>query len=220
MFLAKWKIKGLICPDDAVGSAYKLPYCAVPDYIYIENKNTVSQKSIKDWSSKRYDFCLVGRLNNDKGVVEACRKIRSTPYSFIVAGRPDDESFGECLKNICDGADNITLILDYIPNDLYLKILNESRYALMNYQGDYANRSSGVVLDTIFAGVPVVGCRCNALKFVEENEIGYLYDKIDDFDLVEVVDESFYRTCLASIERYMKTHAVFKEKIKEFVLCK
>lgn len=222
MFLTKWKIKGLICPSDVVGAAYKVPYCVVPDYIYVENSDStyLPKNKCKDWVSKKFDFCLVGRLNDDKGVIEACKKIKNTSYSFIVAGRPDDEIYGEKLKKICDGTDNITLILDYVPNDLYSKILEESRYALMNYQGDYANRSSGVVLDTIFAGVPVVGCRCNALKFVEEHGMGFLYDKIDDFNLAEVVNEVFYRKSLVAIEQYMKSHTKFKEQLKEFVLCK
>lgn len=48
------------------------------------------------------------------------------------------------------------------------KYLEASKYAILNYSGEYSNRSSGVVFDTLFNGVPVIGKKC---QYLSKNDV-------------------------------------------------
>lgn len=213
--LAKRAFNGLICPNDYVGQKFKLPYCVVPDYIYTGNN---SINNIVKYDGKQYDFCIIGRLNKDKGVIEATKHFIGTEYKLLIAGSVQSNTLQKELMDICKSSDNIDLRIGYVSDDLYLNYLSLSRYAILNYMGEYSDRSSGVVYDTLFNNVPVVGRRCRALEFIEENDIGYIYDDISRFYPDVVLNESFHSKCLRNIIEYRKKHESYKQKLKSFIL--
>lgn len=213
--LAKRAFNGLICPNDYVGQKFKLPYCVVPDYIYTGN-NSIGD--VIKYASKQYDFCIIGRLNKDKGVIEAAKHFVGKEYKLLIAGSVQSNTLQKELIDICSSSDNIELRIGYVSDNLYLKYLSLSRYAILNYMGEYSDRSSGVVFDTIFNNVPVIGRRCRALEFIEQNDIGYIYDDIENFNPNIVLNETFHSTCLRNIIEYRKKHESYKQKLKKFIL--
>lgn len=88
------------------------------------------------------------------------------------------------------------------------------------FQGEYSKRSSGVVYDTVFAGVPVVGRRCSALLFVEKEHIGFLYDSLDDFDISEIMNRKLYEDYLKAIETYKIKHKTYIAQLAQFLKIK
>lgn len=211
--LVKNKIDGIICPNEGVGESYGLPYCVVPDYIYTGSNTTQTI----GYSSKPYDFCMIGRISEEKGIIEAARRFARTPYKVLIAGRPNTEELGSKLQGICDGASNIILKMDFLSDEDFSLCLENSKYAILNYQGEYSQRSSGVVYDTLFAGVPVVGCKCKALNFVEMYGMGYLYDDIIKFNPTDVLSEEKYRIYQQRISDYRLTHQLHKGRLREFL---
>ena len=215
MKFAQFRIKGLICPNDIVGKAYGIPYIVVPDYIYIEKNFSMPDNR---FSSKKYDYAIVGRIAAGKGVSEAVRAMAGKKCSLVVAGSPQDVSEEKTIKKYSSECTNIETKLEYISENEYDYYIRESRYCLLNYQGDYAERSSGVVLDTIFRGIPVVGRRCRALQFVEDNNLGVLYDDIWSFDFSRLLDERVYNDFVTSIALYRRDVAANQGKLIKFVL--
>ncbi len=211
--IVKKKIIGVICPNDQVGKAYGLPYCVVPDYIYT---NKAPYES-KPYSEKKYDFCMIGRISDEKGIIEVAKLLVNTSFRVLIAGRPVTEQLKTELVLACGNATNIKLHLDFISEVDYKRYLQESRYTILNYQGEYSKRSSGVVYDTLFAGVPVIGCKCNALKFIEDNELGTLYENIEEFDFNSVLNNLQYDVYLNNIRKYRQSHQYFKYILKEFL---
>lgn len=212
--LAKHKINGIICPNNEVGKAYGISYCVVPDYIYTlddANANIAYEK-------KKFDFCMIGRISPEKGIVEAAKALSKTEYKVLIAGRPQTESLSTELHSICDEAANIRLLTDFISVHDFESYLKDSRYAILNYQGEYAKRSSGVVYDTIFAGVPVVGRRCEALQFIEDFGMGYLFDNIDEFDPKSLLNKEEYEEFRKKIVEYRYTHKEYIERLKNYLL--
>lgn len=207
------KIDGVICPNDEVGQAFGRPYCVVPDYLYIE-KAQVHQLT---YESKKYDFCMVGRMCREKGMLEAAQHLRNKNCSVLIAGRPEDKQMAQQMAEICHNTKNITLILDYISDEDYTRYLNESRYCILNYTGEYSIRSSGVVFDTLFAGVPVIGRRCKALQFIEEKGLGLIVENISSFEIDIVQNADFHSKCLINIEEYRKTHQQYIKKLSHFL---
>lgn len=212
---AKRKIDGIICPNRIVGEAYERPYLVVPDYIYTGEH---IQQSVKAYNDKTYDFCMIGRISPEKGVVNVARLLRNTKYKVLIAGKTQNEDQAKTLHEICDDSLNIVLRLEYVSDTDYLNYLNDSRYAILNYSGEYSKRSSGVVYDTIFNGVPVIGCRCSALQFIENMGLGMLFDDIMQFNPEMVLDEAFHKKCLNDIAKYKKSHDQYKKELLEFVM--
>lgn len=212
--LAKNKIRGIICPNSRIENAYKKRCCIVTDYIYSNDKN----KHFKSFSERQYDIAIVGRINEDKGVVEAARYLAGTKYKVIIAGKCDNKYTLEQLKNVLDKdgtpVANIELHIGFISEESYYDYIRNSRYVILNYRGDYENRSSGVVLDSLFCGTPVLGRNCNALNFIKQMHIGYLFDDITTINLDVVINESKYEEYQAGIKNYIDKQ---KEQRKEVV---
>ena len=219
-YFAKNKIDGMICPNDEVGKAYGIPYCVVPDYIY-----TGSQEFdlIESKQQYLYDFCMVGRIAEEKGFVDVAKFFAKTKYMIVIAGKTQNAELESKLRLVCEGASNIKLHIGYVSDEEYKNYLESSKYTILNYQGEYSRRSSGVVYDTLFAGVPVIGRKCTALDFIEDNKVGFLYTDLNDLNegcLNKLMDGECLNRFKKNIENYKKIHVQYKKKICQFVLDK
>ena len=214
--LCKNKIDGIMCPNDAVGELFGgIPYCVVPDYIYVEDNKPLAAPL---YSEKKYDYCVVGRISPEKGVPEIARKLAGTIYKAIIAGKSQTQELADELHSICDSCDNIELKIGYVSDEDYLHYLHQSRYAILNYQGEYSQRSSGVVFDTLFNNVPVIGHRCKSLQFIEDYGAGELFSNITEWEPAAPLNEHFYQTCLSNINKYRLTHKAYIEKLNSFLM--
>lgn len=210
----KHKIDGVICPNDEVGKAFDRPYCVVPDYLYT---NTENKNSFTKYEEKKYDFCMIGRMCREKGMLEAAHFLRNQPYQVLIAGRPENEQLAQEMKDACHNAPNITLIMDYISEEDYKRYLNESRYCILNYSGEYSQRSSGVVFDTLFADVPVIGRECKALDFIKQKRLGLLFNNINNFVPDVVLSKEKHEQYINNIKEYRLEHHIYIKKLIQFV---
>ena len=199
-------IKGFITTNESTGKYLGKHYCVVPDYIYPARKH--KEEPVKNYDDMKYDFCVLGRISPEKGICEVAQLMSKSQYSIIIAGKPQNEELGSELKLICQNSPNIILELGFIDEIKYKCYLNESRYAILNYQSEYSVRTSGVVYDNIFSNVPVVARNCDALGFVESYKIGVIYDDISKFDFSKIMDQSFYGSLQKNIRTYKYTHFI------------
>ncbi|MBR5971926.1 MAG: glycosyltransferase [Paludibacteraceae bacterium] len=211
--LAKNKIDGILCPNEEVGKAFGRPYCVIPDYIYAGITNT----TVVPYDEKKYDLCIVGRIAPEKGSAEVARKYANSNIRLLIAGRPQSKELGDELKTVCKGSSNIDLRLGFIEREDYERYFRESRYSILNYQREYSIRSSGVVFDTLFNGVPVIGKRCKALQFIEDYGCGKLYDCIEDFDIEEFLSQDMFKQFIENIEAYKTSHVQYKKTLESFI---
>ena len=215
---AKKKIDGMICPNDEVGKAYGIPYCVVPDYIYTGTQNFDMDEGKRQYL---YDFCMVGRIAEEKGIVEVAKFFAKTKYKIVIAGKTQNTELESKLRLACDGAGNIELHIGYVSDVEYKNYLESSRYTILNYQGEYSRRSSGVVYDTLFAGVPVIGRKCTALEFIEDNKVGFLYHRLQDVsekELDNLMQNNVVAKYKRNISNYCDIHKVYKQKLLSFML--
>lgn len=222
--LCKCKIDGIICPTQQVADAYDRPHIIVPDYIYIPSTATINASS--SYSGKKYDFCMIGRIAKEKGIVEIAKILTNHNYRTIIAGKPQSLELADELISICKSHPQIELVLDYISEEQYNYYLKNSKYTILNYSGEYSERSSGVVFDTLFAGVPVIGCRCKALQFIETYEVGYIYNSPEQLFHINndgtclydtIFDENRHRIYIENIMRYKETHIIHAKNLTGFI---
>lgn len=210
--IAQKYINGIICPTNDIGKTFNLPYIVVSDYIY-----TGDIFKSSDFKSKQYDFCMVGRLEKDKGIEEVAEKLANTQYKVVIAGNNGSADHNK-LQKIAQTCNNITLDIGFISDEVFYGYIKNSKYSILNYQGVYTNRSSGVVLDSIFLGTPVIGRKCVALDFIEEQNIGKLFNNISMFDPSIATDESIWNKYQIQIEKYLAQHQEQKKKLLSFIL--
>ena len=209
------KLTGTICPTDELGKLYGTSYIVIPDYVYIDKPQVGDDIS---YEKKQYDFCVVGRLNPDKGVVDVIKQLGGSKYKVLIAGRPESEAFEEKMIEHCKGCSNIELRLGYVPDNEYISHIKNSKYCILNYQAEYARRSSGVIFDILFNGTPVIARRCEALSVIEEFNAGYVVDDISSFNPQEVLSEEIHTEYKNGIFKYMKKHREYAKQLKSYVL--
>lgn len=208
---AKSKIDGIICPNDDVGRAFGLPYCVVPDYIYTAEEQQMHH------AEKKYDICILGRIEEEKGIVEAVRALALTSLEVIIAGASSDPLLIENLNSLCNKVDNIHLKTGYISDEAYHSFLEQSRFAVLNYSDGYSSRSSGVVFDMLFHRVPIIGRHCKTMELISENEMGYVYDNIDECDFSAVIKQDNYNRYIRNIEIYLQRNVEYISRLGDFL---
>lgn len=206
-------IKGTICPNEIVGKAYGVPYLVIPDYIYCGESKRVES----DYVAKNYDFCSVGSIAKDKGVADTARIMSLKPYSMIIAGYALDKEEAKKINGYADQSNCIDTNLNFLSEQQFNDYLNGSRYTILNYTGSYAERSSGIVLDTLFKGVPVIGRRCKALDFVEKENLGILYDNLEDIDFEALLNKDRHQEFVDSINKYLLSYEKHKKNLRGFL---
>ncbi len=215
--LAKRRIAGILCPNSKVGKAHNLPYCTIPDYIYCGEENTLRAQPIS-YEDKKYDFCMVGIIWRDKGMVEAARHLAGTPHKVLIAGAlSGEEGLEEDLRAACRGTDNIDLRIGYLSAEEYDAAIRNSRYCILNYSAAYSEHTSGVVFDILFRGVPIVGRSCSSLHFIADYGIGQLYEEITAFAPASVLNAAEHARFLENMQHYFETHRAYRDKLIRFV---
>ncbi len=213
--LIRHKVDGVLCSSEGVGKQFGRPYLVTPDYVYLGEKETPS----KEYDERKYDFCVLGRISPEKGVPEVVDRFKDERCRLLIAGNPQTKELGEEIRARCEGRSNIHLDLGFLDAGTYENYLKESRYCILNYGGPYVDsmRSSGVVFDMLFHDIPVIGTRCGALEFVEELEMGKLYEKLSEFRAREVLKKPVFDEFRKHISAYKELHKTYLQQLRDFV---
>lgn len=204
------RIRGIIGPSLDVGRSFGKPICVVPDYICTE-------EPVDFTPAKKVDFSLVGTITPKKGVVEAASYLVRAGYSVLVAGRADREEVDQ-LKAVARDFDNLRLELGYLTNQLFAESVYCGIYSVLNYTDAYSEQSSGIVFDSLFRLRPVLGRRCKALQFVEDERLGVLYDDIREVDIPALLDVNLVCRFKDNIRGYLGKHHLHAERLRKFIL--
>lgn len=210
--IARWKLSGILCPTERIGKAYGTHYCIVPDYFFTNEHPYILPKE-----KRRWDIGIIGGITANKGTVEAVRYLATTGLKVLVAGRVCEEGLEQPLREIAASCNNIELKLGFLSDDDYLKHIRESKFCMLNYRGTYFDRSSGVVLDVLYNGTPVIGSRCEALKVVEEKNLGIVYDNLNDICIKQELTPERYSAYIESIKLFLSQQSEYKDKLLKFL---
>lgn len=172
------KIDGIITSSRSIGKKSGCRYFILPDYMPL---NGILQV-VRSAKTTPYDFCIVGTVSSKKKYEMVASAIKDTPYKCIIAGKFDDKSRLERIQELAPN--NITIIDSYISIEQYYNILRHSKFAILPYdQQHYACQSSGVVMEALYSGTPVIAPAIAPFQFVEEEKLGILYKH----DIAEVL---------------------------------
>lgn len=209
----KNKVDGIICSSDRVGQAFRIPYIVVTDYI----KTAAINQSLQ-YGDRKYDFCLIGGIFRDKGQVEALNALAGKGFKVVIAGKVNENGLQEEIDKIKEKDPSIEMHLGYISDEDYHYYIKNSKYCILNYSGTYNDRSSGVVLDILFDGTPVVGQKCGALDIIKKNDIGCVYENIDSFRFESLMNSEQYSFLQNNIQSFIVNQEELATKLMTFLI--
>lgn len=212
---AKWKIDGFIVPNERVGQTFTHNFCVVTDYIYCKHNQEIVPLNQRKW-----DFGIVGSIFKDKGSLPALEYLAEKGYKVLITGGIGEPELEQSLNVIISKYNNIEHHIGFVDNEHFQYYISHSKYCVLNYCGTYFDRSSGVVLDVIFNGTPVVGTRCSALDMVEKANIGFLYNNISEIESENLFDECRYTLMLGGIRQFLNNQNKAKDCLYKFIIRK
>lgn len=212
--LIKHKINGIICSSEKVGKAFGRPYITVTDYIYINN---IKKEDLSSYDERIYDYSLIGGIYRDKGQIEAVKYLSNKGLKILIAGQIRENGLQEELDKIAQEDPSIKMKLGYVTNEEYHQYIRQSKYCILNYSGTYNERSSGVVLDIIFNGTPVIGNKCGALDLIRSNSLGLIYDDIANFDPFISLNKETHTYYLENIFKYLNSQSNYIKNLYRFL---
>ncbi|MGN0868143.1 MAG: hypothetical protein ACI4O9_01295 [Akkermansia sp.] len=214
---AQRHLDGVICPLPSIGQALGRPYIVVPDYLYFAAPVPAY--------AKRVDFGIYGILTHGKGITDVARCFVGTPFHLAIAGRPsealpEDRAAMQELREICRTAPNITLTEGYMSDEEYERRLSETKYMILNYRENYAERGSGCILDALYHRCPVIAHRHRSTRFVGEEGIGLLIDTAEELTpacLQHLLQPEVYAAYGEALERFLTRSQEQHRALRDFI---
>lgn len=186
----------------------------VPDYWFDKRKY---DKYLTE--EKQNDVYICGGINAGKDIMGTIDAFNANGQTLMICGKFSSQSVYD--EAVAKAHKNIRIENTRLDDDAYYRELAKHRFVLLPYREEsYSNRSSGVVLESIFLGNIVIGP-----KFLlrQLGITGIEYDSIHDLkklNLSEVKEKEKYyikKQNEALTNRYSYEHikAVYLNRLKE-----
>lgn len=209
--LIRKKISGIIVSKKIIGEAYNLPYIVVPDYIYLGSDPQVN-------INEPFDYGVFGIIRQGKDVVNVAKLFVNQNLKLIIAGSIQDSGMKKELEEIAVKNPNVTLINRYLPENEYNDLINKTKCVILPYSDSYYNESSsGVIFDILFRKKPVITKNFTVFKFVRDENLGILYDDLNQINLETLIEKENYNKIQVSINSYLKKNSKKKVELLNFI---
>jgi len=141
----------------------------IPDYMYD------SRQYDSSLSRERRAVCL-GTMNRYKKLEELVEAWKNVDIPLLIAGRFDSDERYHRLNN--SRPENVSIRNEILDYQEYKELLMTSVYSILPYDmGQYVNRTSGVLLETIYMGAIPVAPK----NLLEQNKLpGIGYCSLDE----------------------------------------
>lgn len=194
-WLVKEKINGIITGIDEVGRSFKKEYIVITDHFGREPKRPSN-------TNKMYDIGMFGLMSQEKNVEEVIDAFKNTGKKIYIAGYFKEVKYYNYIIEKAENEKNIIIINRYLDEKEYNEEILKCKYIVLPYKLDF-KRSSGVLFDALFLGVPVIVGNMEYFNFIREKNLGYQY--IKSLKEIEPImdDEANYEEFKKNIYMYM-----------------
>lgn len=146
----------------------------IPDFFYNEEQYAPYQKM-----EKTERVVCVGTMNRYKQLEKLVEVFAQTELLLVIAGRFDDSDRYHKLLSI--KTNNVEIQNRNLSYEEYLELIATSKYSILPYDMEqYVNRTSGVLLESIYVGsipiAPALLLKQNHIEGIEYEDISQLID--------------------------------------------
>jgi glycosyltransferase involved in cell wall biosynthesis len=196
--IIKNKVSCVFTSLPQVGEFYEFPYLLIPDYFPVEQYRNLVNHTTK------FDFVILGTIDNDKNIEDVIQSILNTEYTLKIAGHFHDKAYLAKIITMSGRSENILIQDKYLSDSEYKDTILQSKYVLLPYKKSaYLIRSSGVILDAVYKGVPVIATDIESFQFISKFGIGYLYDN-SFLEILLHINEISYNKLIDNISNFRK----------------
>ena len=187
-----------------------------PDYFYVKEYYEMEKTAFK------YDFLIMGIISSSKNIENVLSAVFSKKGEFTlkISGRFDDSDRFIRLSEKYKDAAFISIENEYIDENKYKKLLSESKFLVLPYDGkDYADRGSGVFYDALYFKTPVIATDINLFKSLRKREMGILY-KSSFEEAIEEIATVDYTKFLSNIQHFCEENSVerYRNELEEALI--
>lgn len=161
---------------------YNLEYSIViPDrYLY-----EISQPKDIDVNTNKINLISLGTISSSKNPIDFVNEFISIDETlkekiqYTICGKIQDENVANILEKASLDNNNISLINNYLPEDLFNELLNSADFVVIPYNDSYTNfATSGVMWDCISNQKPFISPSNKLFSFyAEQYGIGMSFKK-------------------------------------------
>jgi len=131
---------------------------------------------VRDFISENFTLFYGGYISDDRGTDIICQAVRSLSGVRLVIMGSCPNAYGYKLKNICQNASNIELLLNWTPHEEILKQAVDDDMLFAFYDPDIPNNqyaSPNKLFEATMCGKPIlVNDGTSMAKIVRENDCG------------------------------------------------
>lgn len=122
----------------------------LPDYYFDPKEYSQPLNKIEN-----VEVLMVGHINSSKDVINLIKAFNKNRIRLKIIGKFSDQKIlKECLEI---ANENILISNKYLKKEEYDMLISESNYVVLPYvKESYSNRSSGVILEALFANSTVI----------------------------------------------------------------
>lgn len=148
----------------------------IPDYFYDEKIYGKYRKM-----DKQDKVVCLGTMNRYKKLEELVEVFGKISYPLEICGRFDDEERFQML--LSQKSDNVQIANVTLSEEEYYTKLGQAKYSILPYDmGQYMNRTSGVLLESLYVGSMPIAPK----QLLEQNELpGYGYGEMEELREME-----------------------------------
>jgi glycosyltransferase involved in cell wall biosynthesis len=165
---------------EKLGSFLDARVSVIPHGHYIDRyPNTVSAQQAREWLRFPMDASILlflGVLRPYKGLEELVREWKSLQPAnayLMIAGRPVTESVGADLSRIAEGAEDIRIFKEHVPEFQIQHFMNAADAVVFPYRRVL---TSGALVLAMSFGKPCIAPRTGSIVDYIADSGGYLYD--------------------------------------------
>jgi glycosyltransferase involved in cell wall biosynthesis len=146
----------------------------IPDFVYFGSASPTPQPQAGK------GLLCVGTMNRDKDILGLVRMAKAAGMELRVAGKFMDEGGFRAIREECEGCDKIVVENRYLGEEEYDSEIRRCAFVCLPYDPQsYRNRTSGVLLEVLFRGKPVIAPDFGFFRLVEGNGLGINYQNLE-----------------------------------------
>jgi hypothetical protein len=196
--LIKSKVSFIITSLDSVAKSYSIDSLIIPDYLPTNEFSDVLPDPL-------YDLVMAGTVSSCKDIEDVLMSVFNSELTVKVAGHFESEVRYTALNAKYKNCNRIIIENKYLSEVEYADLVIQGRFVLLPYKIDsYTNRSSGVILDSLYTGRPVIGSDIEAFNIIKTHNLGFVYNSSLS-EVITQIELCDYNSLRQSVTVYRKT---------------
>lgn len=145
--------------------------------------------------SNKFSLITIGLLRADKRIDYTAREFlgnkNSKEWTYVLAGRPNDNKYEPVIDKAIAGHDNIIRINKFLEYDMFYKLIREAHFVVLADKKQPSSVTNGTMMEALLNYRPIIAPNYNPYKYyIETYGIGIMFNPDVPGDLSRAMSEA------------------------------